>query len=75
MNEANGLISRRALENFLMARIVNDETQLSKHKRQESGIAEFCPWIVKTLYQQESANEQNKVEQHLSAVIYRLLRQ
>src|SRR5208282_6575958 len=41
MKQAQGLVSNRPVENFLMARVVNDETQLSEHKRQESGIAKF----------------------------------
>jgi len=73
MNETKSLISGRAAENLLMAGVVNDKAQLSEDKRQESGVAEFRPWIVKCSYQQESANEQDKVEQHLSDVIRRLL--
>lgn len=73
MNEAKRLISGRAAENLLMARVVNDKTQLGEDKRQESGIAEFRPWVVKRFYQQEGANEQDKVDQHLSDVISRLL--
>lgn len=75
MNEAKRLISGRAAENFLMARVVNDKTELSEDERQESGIAKFRPWVVECFYQQESANEQDKVEQHLSDVIRRLLYQ
>ena len=75
MNEAENLVASRAAEDFLMACIVNDKTQLSKDKRQESGVAEFCPRIVKSCYQQESANEQDNVEKDLSAVVRRLLRQ
>ena len=75
MNEADSLVSSRATEDFLVASVVNNKTQLSKCKRQESGVAEFCPRIVKSCYQQESAHEQNNVEKHLSAVVRRLLRQ
>ena len=75
MNEAKSLISGRGAEDFLMACIMNDETELSKDKRQEGSVAEFCPRIVKSSYQQEGANEQDKVDQHLSAVVRRLLRQ
>ena len=75
MKEADHLISSRAAENFLMASVVNDKPQLGKDERQERGAAEFRPWIVKSRDQQESANEHHKVQQHLSAVIRRLLRQ
>jgi hypothetical protein len=75
MNEADSLVSSPATEDFLVASVVNDKTQLSKNKRQESGVAEFCPRIVKFCDQQEGAHEQNNVEKHLSAVVRRLLRQ
>ena len=75
MNEAESLVSSPTTEDFLMASVVNDKTELRKNKGQESGIAEFCPRIVKSCYQQESAHEQNKVEKHLSAVVRRLFRQ
>jgi hypothetical protein len=74
MNEADSLVSSRATADFLVARVVNDKTQLSKCKREESSVAEFCPRIVKSGYQQESAHKQNNVEKHLSAVVRRLLR-
>jgi hypothetical protein len=75
MNEADSLVSSPATEDFLVASVVNDKTQLSKNKCQESGVAEFCPRIVKSCYQQESAHEQDNVEKDLSAVVRRLLRQ
>ena len=75
MNEANSLVSSTATKDFLVASVVNDKTQLSENKGQESGVAKFCPRIVKSCDQQESAHEQNNVEQHLSAVVRRLLRQ
>jgi hypothetical protein len=75
MNKPDSLVSSPAAEDFLVASIVNDETQLSKSKRQESGVAEFCPRIVKSCYQQESAHEQNNVEKDFSAVVRRLFRQ
>ena len=39
MNQAGCLIPRGATENFLMSGIVDDESKLSEHKRQESGFA------------------------------------
>jgi hypothetical protein len=69
MNEAKDLIASGRAENFLMACVVNDKTELSEDKSQESGVEKFGPRILKPSYQQESANEQNQVEQHLSAVI------
>jgi hypothetical protein len=75
MNEAKDLIASGRAENFLMACIVNDKTELSEDKSQESGIEKFRPRILKPSYQQESANEQNQVEKHLSAVICGLLGQ
>ena len=75
MNKSDSLVASPAAEDFLVASIVNDKTQLSKSKRQESGVAEFCPRIVKSCYQQESAHEQNKVEKDFSGVVRRLLRQ
>ena len=73
MNKSDSLVASPAAEDFLVASIVNDKTQLSKSKREESGVAQFCPRIVKSCYQQESADEQHKVEEHLSPVISRLL--
>lgn len=75
MNEANDLVSSRAAEDFLVACVMHDKAQLRKDKRQERGITEFCPRIVKCCDQREGAYEQNKIEKHLSAVIRRLLRQ
>ena len=75
MNKSDSLVASPAAEDFLVASIVNDKTQLSKSKRQESGVAEFCPRIVKSCYQQESAHEQDNVEKDFSAVVRRLLRQ
>ena len=65
MNEADSLVSSPATADFLVASVVNDKTQLSKCKREESSVTEFCPGIVKSCYQQESAHEQNKVEKYL----------
>ena len=62
MNEAQDLISNRPVENFLVPCVVNDKTQLSEHKRQESSIAKFRPRILKPFDQQEGANEQDQVE-------------
>ena len=75
MNEAKDLIASGRAENFLMACVVNDKTELSKDKSQESGVEKFRPRILKPSDQQESANEQNQVEKHLSAVICGLLGQ
>ena len=75
MNEAKNLVASGAAENFLMACVVNYEAKLSEDKRQESGVAEFRPRILKPVYQQESTNEENEVEEYLSAVICGLLRQ
>ena len=75
MNEAKNFIASGTAENFLMACVVNDEAELSEDKRQESGVAEFRPRILKPVYEQESANEEDEVEKYLSAVICGLLRQ
>lgn len=75
MNQANCLIPSGAAENFLMPGVVDDETKLSKHKREKSGFAELRPWIVKSCDQQENAHEHCEVEKHLPAVIRRLLHQ
>ena len=75
MNEAKDLIASGCAENFLMACVVNDKTELSEDESQESGVEKFHPGILKPAYQQESANEQNQVEKHLSAVICGLLGQ
>ena len=75
MNEAKDLIFCRGAEDFLMACVMNDETELSKDKSQESGVEKFGPRILKPSDQQESANEQNQVEKHLAAVICGLLGQ
>jgi hypothetical protein len=75
MNEAKDLIASGCAENFLMACVVNDKTELSEDESQESGVEKFRPGILKPFYQQESANEQNQVEKHLSAVICGLLGQ
>jgi hypothetical protein len=48
---------------------------LSEDKCQESGAAEFGPWILKSVYEQESSNEEDDVEKYLSAVICGLLGQ
>ena len=75
MNEAKDLIASGRAENFLMACVVNDKTELSEDKSQKSGVEKFGPRILKPFYQQESANEQNQVEKHLAAVIRGLLGQ
>ena len=75
MNKAKDLIAGGRAENFLMACVVNDKTELSEDKSQESGVEKFGPRILKPAYQQESANEQNQVEKHLAAVIRGLLGQ
>ena len=75
MNEAKHLIAGGTAENFLMACVVNDKAKLSEDKRQESGVAEFGPWILKPVYEQEGTNEEDDVEKYLSAVIRGLLRQ
>jgi hypothetical protein len=74
MNEADSLIPSGTADDLLMACVVNDKTQLSKDKRQESGFAEFRPCIVESCYQKESTDEQHEIEKHLSPVIRRLLR-
>jgi hypothetical protein len=73
MNQPGDFIPGRTAENFLMARVVDDETQLRENKSQERGVAEFYPGIVKLRYQQKGANQQNKIEQHLSNIICGLL--
>ncbi len=75
MNEAKNFITSGGAENFLVACVVNDEAKLSKDKRQESGVAEFRPWILKPVYEQEGTNEEDEVEKNLSAVICGLLGQ
>jgi len=75
MNQAENFIASGAAENFLMACVVNDESKLSENKRQESGVAEFRPRILKPVYEQESTDEEDEVEKYLSAVIGGLLRQ
>lgn len=75
VNETERLVPRRAAEDFLMACVVNDKTQLSEDEGEESGVAKFRPWIVKLCDQQESADEQNEIEKHLADVIGRLLGQ
>jgi len=74
MNEANDLVACRAAEDFLMARVVNDEAQLSENKRQEGSIAEFGPRIMKQFDEQERGHEQGQIKSYLSAVIRGLLR-
>ena len=61
MNEANDLIAGGAAEDFLMTRVVNDETQLSENECQESGVAEFGPRILKPLYEEERGYQQGQV--------------
>jgi hypothetical protein len=75
MNEAEDLVASGAAENFLMACVVNDEAELSEDEGQESGVAKFGPRILKSVYEQESANEEDEVEKYLSAVISGLLGQ
>jgi len=75
MNQAENFIASGAAENFLMACVVNDESKLSENKRQESGVAEFRPRILKPVYEQESNDEEDEVEKYLSAVICGLLGQ
>ena len=69
MNEAGDLISDWPAENFLMARVVNDKTQLREDESKERGVEKFGPGILKSFYQQESANQQNQVQKHLAKVI------
>lgn len=69
MNQANRFISSRLTENFLVARVVNDKTQLSEDKRKESGVAKLGPRIVKSINQQESADQQDEIEKDFSGVI------
>jgi len=75
MNEAQDFVSRRAAENFLVACVVHDETELRKHEREERGVEKFDPWIMECFYQQERGAEQNEVEKHLADVIGTLFRQ
>jgi hypothetical protein len=51
MNQADGLVSRRLIENLLVTCIVYDKTQLREDKREESGVANLDPRITKSIYQ------------------------
>lgn len=75
MNQAKRFISSRVAENFLMARVVDDKSQLCEYESQESGVEKFNPGVVKCLYQQESTDQQKRVKKDFPAVINRLLGQ
>ena len=75
MNQAENFVAGGAAENFLMACVVDDETQLSENKRQKSGVAEFGPRILKPLYEQERGYQHCEIKKYLPAVIRGLLRQ
>ena len=75
MDEANDFIAGGPAENFLMACVVNDETQLSEDEGQKSGVEKFRPRVMKPFYEQERGGKQNEVKKNLSAVVRRLLGQ
>lgn len=73
MKEAEDFISGGAAENFLMAGIVNDETELSKDKSEEGGNDEFHPGAAKDSYEREGADKHDEIDNYFSDVIQRLL--
>ena len=74
VQQAQELIAGRAAENFLMAGVVNDETELREDEGEESGVAKFDPGIMKFGDQHEGADEHGDIEENLSDVICGLLR-
>jgi len=74
VQQAQELIAGRAAENFLMACVVNDETELREDEGEESGVAKFDPGIMKFGDQHEGADEHGDIEENLSDVICGLLR-
>ena len=74
MNEAEDFVSRGAAENFLMAGVVHDETELREDESQERGVAELDPGIVvKCGDEHEGADEHDDVEKNFAEVIPGLL--
>ncbi len=74
MQQAQELIAGRAAENFLVAGVVNDETELREDEGEESGVAKFDPGIMKFGDEHEGADEHGDVEENLSDVVRGLLR-
>ena len=75
MQQAQDFIAGRGAENFLMAGVVNDETELGEDEREESGVAKFDPGIVKLRDQHEGANEHGDVQKHFPEIVRGLLGQ
>jgi len=73
MQQAEDFVARWAAENFLMAGVVDDEAELREDEREERGVAEFDPGIVKFGDQYESADEHGDIEKNFSEVIPGLL--
>jgi len=61
MNQANGFIRAGLIEDFLVAGIVNDKTELGEDEGEESGVAKLDPRIVKFIDQEESGGEQDQI--------------
>ncbi len=73
MNEAEDFVSSGTAENFLMARVVNDETELSENKGEEGGNSEFHPGAAKYSYQHECADKHGEIDDYFSDVKQGLL--
>ena len=74
MNEAEDFVSRGAAENFLMAGVVHDETELREDESQERGVAELDPGIVVEFGDEhEGTDEHDDVEKNFAEVIPGLL--
>ena len=75
VQQAQDFVSGRGAENFLMPRVVNDETELGEDEREESGVAKFDPGIMKFGDEHEGADEHGDVEKNFAEVIGGLLGQ
>jgi len=73
VQQAQSFIAGRGAENFLMAGVVHDETELGENESEESGVAKFDPGIMKFGDEHEGADKHGDVEKNFPQVIGGLL--